>query len=126
VEWQCVSGHYVGLDRVWGDAFATFLVDNCLSDQFHWCLNPDSGDTGGLLKEDWVTPESAKLKLLEFVQPHPSYLYKVGSVTAVSSLSLVVAGADSQLFARQDEVSGAICLEPGQYANPDCKSMQSK
>jgi endoglucanase/chitinase len=30
----------------------------------YWCLNPDSGDTGGLLKSDWVTPITEKSALL--------------------------------------------------------------
>eukprot|EP00276_Gloeochaete_wittrockiana_P005879 CAMPEP_0184668132 /NCGR_PEP_ID=MMETSP0308-20130426/70911_1 /TAXON_ID=38269 /ORGANISM="Gloeochaete witrockiana, Strain SAG 46.84" /LENGTH=1002 /DNA_ID=CAMNT_0027113701 /DNA_START=454 /DNA_END=3462 /DNA_ORIENTATION=+ len=31
---------------------------------FYWCLNPNSGDTGGLLMNDWTAPETAKLTLL--------------------------------------------------------------
>ena len=27
-----------------------------------WCLNPDSGDTGGILQYDWITVETAKNK----------------------------------------------------------------
>ncbi|MEO7426374.1 MAG: glycoside hydrolase family 5 protein [Fibrobacteria bacterium] len=30
-----------------------------------WCLNPNSGDTGGLLASDWRTPEQWKLDLLK-------------------------------------------------------------
>lgn len=44
------AGHYTGLDRIWQDAFSDYLIDSCLSDQFQWDLNPDSGDTGGLFK----------------------------------------------------------------------------
>lgn len=29
-----------------------------------WCLNPTSGDSGGLLQDDWVTPQAAKLSAL--------------------------------------------------------------
>ena len=31
---------------------------------FYFCLNPYSDDTGGLLKKDFLTPETQKLKLL--------------------------------------------------------------
>lgn len=40
-------------------------------------LNPESGDTGGVLKGDWWTPEEEKLKVYDRVQPHPSWLSKV-------------------------------------------------
>jgi endoglucanase len=31
---------------------------------FFWSLNPNSGDTGGLLLEDWITPDYVKLNAL--------------------------------------------------------------
>ena len=34
---------------------------------FYFCLNPGSKDTGGLLGEDWTTPNLAKLRLLSNV-----------------------------------------------------------
>lgn len=43
-------------DQVWADAFADFLRRRCLSDTFYWALNPNSGETGGLLLDDWETP----------------------------------------------------------------------
>jgi endoglucanase len=45
-----LPGRYTGLDKVWQDAFADYLVEMCLSDQFQWDLNPDSSDTGGLFQ----------------------------------------------------------------------------
>ncbi|MCW2275142.1 aryl-phospho-beta-D-glucosidase BglC (GH1 family) [Rhodoblastus acidophilus] len=30
----------------------------------YWCFNPNSGDTGGLVRDDWTTPQSVKLALL--------------------------------------------------------------
>ena len=35
-------------------------------------INPDSGDTGGLLGYDWVTPDIPKLNLLATVQANPT------------------------------------------------------
>ena len=32
---------------------------------FFFCLNPNSADTGGLLGDDWTTPNTAKLAALE-------------------------------------------------------------
>ena len=31
---------------------------------FWYCLNPNSDDTGGLLEDDWVTPDDLKLRIL--------------------------------------------------------------
>jgi hypothetical protein len=32
----------------------------------YWCLNPNSGDTGGLLKDDWITWDEEKW---QFIKP---------------------------------------------------------
>jgi hypothetical protein len=32
-EW---GGHYEKQDKVWQDAFASFIVDQCLEDTFYW------------------------------------------------------------------------------------------
>lgn len=59
------------------------------------CLNPGSGDTGGLLRHDWWTPFKRRQALLRRVQPHPSRLFMT---------------RDGKHFV----------LEPGAYANPHC------
>lgn len=43
-EW---GGIYSGQDGIWMDAIVDYLKGKDLTDQFFWCLNPDSGDTGG-------------------------------------------------------------------------------
>eukprot|EP00966_Prymnesium_polylepis_P295206 6817387-Prymnesium_polylepis.3 len=59
-EW---GGEYTGADELWQDRFKSFLLEERLS-SFYWALNPNSGDTGGLLLQDWATPNSAKTQLL--------------------------------------------------------------
>lgn len=34
----------------WASALVSYLVQSCIADTFFWSLNPDSMDTGGLLK----------------------------------------------------------------------------
>ncbi len=63
-------------------------------DTFYWCLNPNSGDTGGLLDYDFTTPMTDKLKLLDRVQPNPTLISSKGE--------------------------GQLCIAPGAYANPKC------
>ena len=45
--------------------FAAYQTKQPLVGSFYWCLNPNSGDTGGLLLDDWITPHQEKLDLLE-------------------------------------------------------------
>jgi endoglucanase len=40
-----------------------YLKDNQMSFAY-WSFNPNSGDTGGLVGDDWVTPQQAKLDAL--------------------------------------------------------------
>lgn len=42
----------------------------------YWALNPNSGDTGGILQDDWLTEQSFKLELISMMLSSitPSYL----------------------------------------------------
>ncbi|KAH7673261.1 cellulase (glycosyl hydrolase family 5) subfamily protein, partial [Aphelenchoides avenae] len=72
-EW---GGHYAAgtKDDTWANALSEYLIANCLSDTFYWCLNPNGGDTGGLLGDDWKTVNVRKLELLRKTQPNPTKL----------------------------------------------------
>eukprot|EP00326_Haptolina_ericina_P000906 CAMPEP_0181214776 /NCGR_PEP_ID=MMETSP1096-20121128/25646_1 /TAXON_ID=156174 ORGANISM="Chrysochromulina ericina, Strain CCMP281" /NCGR_SAMPLE_ID=MMETSP1096 /ASSEMBLY_ACC=CAM_ASM_000453 /LENGTH=132 /DNA_ID=CAMNT_0023306559 /DNA_START=554 /DNA_END=949 /DNA_ORIENTATION=- len=67
-EWGGVN---TGQDAVWQAEFARYLSHSRIAGSFYWCLNPDSADTGGLLKtsivgDDMVfDSEDAKLELLK-------------------------------------------------------------
>ncbi|HEX2879584.1 MAG TPA: cellulase family glycosylhydrolase, partial [Polyangiaceae bacterium] len=50
-------------DRQWLSALVDYVHDRDLSFAF-WCLNPNSGDTGGLLLDDWQTVDEEKLEAL--------------------------------------------------------------
>ena len=52
-------------DEQWMTALASYIDSGGLSFAF-WCLNPDSGDTGGILKDDW---ESVNTKKQDILQP---------------------------------------------------------
>jgi len=71
-----VLGEWGGMlqepDTTWLNAFVSYLVGKGLTSQFFWCLNPDSGDTGGLLNYDWITPVQGKLDLLTKLDPSPA------------------------------------------------------
>ncbi|MBM9469510.1 cellulase family glycosylhydrolase [Nakamurella leprariae] len=50
-------------DRAWLTTLVDYLQQRELSFAY-WSFNPNSGDTGGLVGDDWTTPEAAKLAAL--------------------------------------------------------------
>lgn len=53
------------VDQKWLAALVTYLrsTSACGADSFHWTFwswNPNSGDTGGILKDDWQTVDTVK------------------------------------------------------------------
>ena len=62
-------------DQQWFHAMANYVHANGLSFTF-WCLNPDSGDTGGILQNDWQTVNADKQVVLQ-----PLLAPLVGSAT---------------------------------------------
>jgi endoglucanase len=52
-----------GTEGAWIHALMDYIHAHQLSYTF-WCLNPNSGDTGGLLEDDWKTVNPAKMALL--------------------------------------------------------------
>ncbi|SEI99706.1 cellulase family glycosylhydrolase [Demequina mangrovi] len=62
-EWGGRLGQDERQDR-WMTAVRDLIVERRLSHTF-WCVNPNSGDTGGLLLDDWTTWDEEKYALLE-------------------------------------------------------------
>ncbi len=50
-------------DRLWLSRLVAYLHDGGFSFGF-WAFNRDSDNTGGLVQDDWVTPQQAKLDAL--------------------------------------------------------------
>ena len=66
------------LDKTWMTSFVAFMNGDFLLDGgsglalnskglsfTYWCLNPNSGDTGGILNEDWTTVDPVKLSYIQ-------------------------------------------------------------
>ncbi len=61
-EW---GGHMDGGDNEkWMVCLRDFMIQNHIHHTF-WCINPNSGDTGGLIGYDWVTWDEEKYGLLK-------------------------------------------------------------
>lgn len=52
-------------DRVWQDALVDYLSAKGMTSAFYWSWNPNSGDTGGILQDDWYTLWQDKIDLLQ-------------------------------------------------------------
>ncbi len=53
-----------GTEGTWIHTLMNYIRTNGLS-YTYWCLNPNSGDTGGILNDDWTTVNAAKMALLQ-------------------------------------------------------------
>jgi endoglucanase len=63
------GGRSMGQDTegVWQRTLVTFLKTNDIS-YTYWSWNPNSGDTGGILNDDWTTINKSKLDVLSAYQ----------------------------------------------------------
>ncbi|WP_432085773.1 cellulase family glycosylhydrolase [Streptomyces sp. bgisy095] len=92
-----------GPNQKWMTALRDLIAENRIHQTF-WCLNPNSGDTGGLLLNDWATWDEAKYALLKpalwqsggkFVGlDHQVRLGGAGSTTGISLADLYGGGGD--------------------------------
>ncbi len=57
-------------DVEWQNAFVDWLIKNDICYFFYWSWNPNSGDTGGLLKDDWTTIWEDKYNNLRRLMNH--------------------------------------------------------
>jgi len=51
-------------DRVWQDALINYMDAKGMTDFFYWSWNPNSGDTGGILQDNWQDVWEDKVALL--------------------------------------------------------------
>lgn len=82
-----------GPNQKWMTALRDLIVENGIHQTF-WCINPNSGDTGGLLGYDWATWDEAKYALLK-----PTCGSPVGSSSASTTRSGSAARAAPQASA---------------------------
>jgi len=58
-------------DKDWHDALISYMVQKGLTNFFYWSWNPNSIDTGGILKDDWNSVWDDKLALLSQLMGDP-------------------------------------------------------
>ena len=94
------GGRSVGSDAegTWQRNLVAFLRENGIS-YTYWSWNPDSGDTGGVLQDDWFTLNKAKEDLLAGYQwpllgaPRPDAAKPIAAAPSMSDRTAPAAGA---------------------------------
>ncbi|MFT2750954.1 cellulase family glycosylhydrolase [Clavibacter sp. Sh2036] len=81
-------------DKQWLSTLVSYLQTTGISSSF-WSFNPDSNDTGGLVKSDWVTPEQAKLDAMAPIL-HPAASSGSGSGSGSGASSGSGSGSGAQ------------------------------
>ncbi|PWW07152.1 aryl-phospho-beta-D-glucosidase BglC (GH1 family) [Paenibacillus cellulosilyticus] len=80
-------------EGIWQNKLVDYIKDNDLY-WTYWCLNPNSGDTGGLLLDDWQTWNAPKQAMLDrIIKP----LNTVSVPSAPASLSATAGNAQVTL-----------------------------
>ncbi len=51
-------------DRAWQDTLINYMSDKGMTNFFYWSWNPNSGDTGGILQDNWQDVWQDKITLL--------------------------------------------------------------
>lgn len=80
-------------DSQWLDAMVSYLGSAANSSNIGWTWwswNPDSGDTGGILQDDWTTVNTAKVNRVQPVQSPIS-----GSVAPTATFTVTLSAASS-------------------------------
>ncbi|MED5545700.1 MAG: cellulase family glycosylhydrolase [Pseudomonadota bacterium] len=62
-QWTTELGKYLAGDFT-GSGSSSLPAGKLGASFAYWSLNPNSGDTGGLLQDDWSTPQAVKIDLL--------------------------------------------------------------
>eukprot|EP00611_Tribonema_gayanum_P017364 TRINITY_DN2_c0_g1_i2.p1 TRINITY_DN2_c0_g1~~TRINITY_DN2_c0_g1_i2.p1 ORF type:complete len:844 (+),score=226.36 TRINITY_DN2_c0_g1_i2:1224-3755(+) len=70
-EWGGLKNN-AAADEQLQNKWVRYMAANCIGDSIVWAVNPNSGDTQGLVLDDWTTPNTKLLDLAKIAQPTPS------------------------------------------------------
>lgn len=69
-----IGGFNGGSDYQWHQNVLSYLQRKSIRNFYYWCLNPDSGDTGGILGADWTMIDQSKINFCYNLQPDPTFV----------------------------------------------------
>ena len=88
---QCKGGKEI-------QALAEWMVKNCITNFFWWCLNPFTAYSGNLMSANWDQADEYILALLKYVQNNPT-----------------------KFILNQN--SNEICINSGEFTSPTCSRL---
>lgn len=100
-------------DKTWFNALVSYIGQNNLSWTF-WSWNPNSGDTNGLLQEDWSTVNSEKQKSLSTIQGGSFPSASVPQPTSTPATSIAPTPTTTQSVQPTGNATPAPTVSPSQ------------
>lgn len=73
------------LELTWLNAIVQYFNNNNIKNTFWWCYNPLSQGTGGIVENDWVTPNYVKLNYISQVSTGSPITFSNSTITTLSS-----------------------------------------
>ena len=64
------GGHFRGRDHEWQQEMVRWSIEKGFG-LIYFALNPNTHETGGILLDDWTTPDEKKLELLSAIPSTP-------------------------------------------------------
>jgi aryl-phospho-beta-D-glucosidase BglC (GH1 family) len=90
-------------DQQWLQQFVKYIDQTGMSgggqgiSWAYWSWNPNSGDTGGILQDDWSTVNTAKIAAIQPAEYHPNAVAPAGSAAAgTASFTVALSAASNQ------------------------------
>jgi len=113
------GGRSVGEDRegTWQQSLIRFLQSNQISFTY-WSWNPDSGDTGGLLQDDWASVNQSKIALLAAsgaIRPEAGFTATVAGGTAQGTPTIDLNANVDAVFSPRPVPPGAVRAPGGPF-----------
>ena len=109
------GGRSVGDDRegIWQRALVSYLRENNVS-YVYWTLNPNSGDTGGILLDDWQSVDPNKRELLSGYQFPLIGIEQIGTEPAsrIASATPPISGTLRVLYRNANPAENTLDSKP--------------
>jgi len=85
----------------WNEALVDYLLKSGMG-SFYWSINPESIDTGGMLLEDWISPDTAKMSLLKRLPSTPTLPLLLPSTRTITPLRSCLDKNNLEILFAQD------------------------
>lgn len=84
-------------DVAWQNKLIDWMIQNNFCSFFYWSWNPNSGDTGGILQDDWINIWQDKYNNLKRLMDHCSSQTGLPQVTLTANVTTATPGEPVQI-----------------------------